>query len=280
MALNRKPANFIVDKFERSQDTSVMTSNPSFASWMSYWNFARELTARRRYVWSQESKDFLAELMRTASKRVRTLNSGHRLCRAQVAHDYVEERYAGPIPAPAKPERMLPLSDSASDGRANPRGIPCLYLADDRHTAIAEVRPWIGSLVSLAILEIERDLKLVDVRKTSSDNMLYFEGEPSPLERENAVWAHVSKAFREPVLRDDDRAGYAPTQAIAEALRDEGYDGLVYGSGFGQENANFAIFDTACARLIACELHEVRGVKLDHVETASPYFTRNRTGKF
>ena len=45
-----------------------------------------------------------------------------------------------------------PPNSIARHGRANPRGIPYLYLANDQLTAISEVRPWVGCYVSIATL--------------------------------------------------------------------------------------------------------------------------------
>ena len=50
---------------------------------------------------------------------------------------------------------MKPISNWQAEGRANPRGIPYLYLASTRETALAEVRPWIGSLISVAQFRTE-----------------------------------------------------------------------------------------------------------------------------
>ncbi|MFZ0569740.1 MAG: RES domain-containing protein [Rhodomicrobium sp.] len=44
---------------------------------------------------------------------------------------------------------MKPIPNWLSEGRANPRGIPYLYLASTRDTALAEVRPWIGSHITV-----------------------------------------------------------------------------------------------------------------------------------
>jgi RES domain-containing protein len=247
---------------------------PSFVSWHSYWDFRREVTSRRRYLPSDESRAFLAELTRTSASRGGRIPAGHTMCRAQVAHEDREHRHAGRIPGPALPKRMMPRPDAASDGRANPEGIPRLYMAFDRHTAIAEVRPWIGSLVSVAIMKTVRDLNVVDCRGEGDRELLFIEGEPSAAEREAAVWSHVARAFREPVLRGDDRAGYAPTQIIAELFQNEGYDGIVYGSGFGDGATNIVVFDTAAAEIVACEIHEVKGVKLDHEEVDNPYHVK------
>jgi len=253
-----------------------MTENPPFASWRSYWTFAREVSHERRYLLSTESRAFLDALLRTSEKRQSKLPAGHRLCRAQVAHAEYDDPHIGPLPRPALPERMVPLPYSASDGRANPRGIPCLYMADNRHTAIAEVRPWIGSLVSVAIMRTLRDQRLVDVRDDSGRTRIYLEEEPSPADREASVWCHVARAFREPVLREDNRADYAPTQIIAEAFKSHGYDGIAYGSAFGEGGTNIVLFDTGAAELEACELHEIKNVTLTHDEAESPYFVEKK----
>lgn len=251
-----------------------MNDESAFVWWKSYWDFRREVSHKRRYLLSEQSRNFLAELLRTSEKRQSTLPSGHRLCRAQVAHGEYDDPDVGPLSRPAPPDRMIPLPYAASDGRANPRGIPCLYMADDRHTAIAEVRPWIGSLVSVALMRTLKDQRLVDVRDDSGRTPIYLEGEPSPADREASVWCHVARAFREPVLRDDNRAGYAPTQIIAEAFRDHGFDGIAYGSGFGEGRTNIVLFDTGAAELEACELHEIKNVTLRFEEVESPYFVQ------
>jgi hypothetical protein len=249
-----------------------MTGKPSFSSWMSYWHFRREIMSRSRYLPSPPSQAFLDELVRTSVKRLRSLPAGKHFCRAQVAHAERDDPDAGSIPRPALPSRMMPRPGAASDGRANPEGIPRLYMAADRHTAIAEVRPWIGSLVSVAIMKTLRDLRVVDCR--ADEGLFFFEREPPPRKREAAVWGQVSRAFREPVLRGDDRAGYAPTQLIAERFEREGYDGIVYGSGFGKGAVNIVLFDTQAAEIVVCEIHEVRNVRLDHEEIDNPYHVR------
>ncbi len=63
---------------------------------------------------------------------------------------------------PHNPTRMKPIPGQASEGRANPKGIPYLYLATHRDTALAEVRPWIRSLFSVAQFKIVRDLVVVN----------------------------------------------------------------------------------------------------------------------
>lgn len=64
-----------------------------------------------------------------------------------------------PIDKMGAPPAML-----ATSGRANPTGIPYLYLGSTVETAICEVRAQPGEIVSVAEFVIEAGLKIVDLR--------------------------------------------------------------------------------------------------------------------
>ena len=59
----------------------------------------------------------------------------------------------------APPERV------ASHGRANPAGIPYLYVGSTSDTAISEVRPHPGEKACVAEFELKRELKIADLRE-------------------------------------------------------------------------------------------------------------------
>src|SRR5690606_32022899 len=56
-----------------------------------------------------------------------------------------------------------PPQELSTHGRANPAGIPYLYLASDSKTAISEVRPLKGDLVCVATLKIPSGLRIVNL---------------------------------------------------------------------------------------------------------------------
>lgn len=58
-----------------------------------------------------------------------------------------------------------PPPERAKPGRANAEGEVVLYAADQEATAIAEVRPWRGLLVSVVEVRVTRNLRLVDLSK-------------------------------------------------------------------------------------------------------------------
>jgi hypothetical protein len=246
-----------------------------FPSWRSFWMFQREVAAGWRYVRSPDAQHFLQLIAQQSHGRVHEFAAGRQFFRAQVDHhDAFDEQAEDYFPGPALPARMKPLRDRASEGRANSKGIPCLYMAGDVHTAIAEVRPWIGSLVSVGVFKTRRPLRLVDCTRDVEKQYIFIDGEPSPELRAKAVWSHIARAFREPVMRDDNRADYAATQVIAELFRAEGFDGLAYRTAFGSDRFNVAIFDLEAAELLTCALHEIKDVELKHDETANPYYVQ------
>jgi hypothetical protein len=246
----------------------------AFPSWRSYWRFAAEVSHHWRYVQSPETVDFLKLVALQARDRVAEAPAGSRFHRAQKAvHDWFDENLGEAVDGPALPERMMPLAGAATEGRVNPKGIPCFYMANDEHAAIAEVRPWIGSKVSVGLFRTVRDLRLVDCTRDAEKQWIYFD-EPDAEARAKAVWTHIARAFRGPVTREDDRADYAPTQLIAETFRAEGFDGVAYRSSFGTDRFNVALFALDATELEMCSIYEIRDVTLDYKMADNPYYVQ------
>ena len=250
-----------------------------FKSWQSYTEFERTVMRDRRYIRAAESEEFLNSVRATAAEREKHLKKGSIFWRAQLGYSWRQEGEgdgAFEVECALGPLRMKPLRDRASEGRANPKGIPCLYLATTKETAAAEVRPWIGSYFSVAQFETDRRLHIIDCSHNYGHPSYYFSFERKPQlsreEIENAVWSNIDKAFARPVGRDDDVAAYVPTQIIAELVRSEGYDGLAYRSNFGDGGYNIALFDIDAANVLNCQLGRVDAVKIEFSMQDNPYF--------
>ena len=250
----------------------------NFKSWNSYSQFASSIRGKARYIQSPENNEFLNEVSRTSKKRVKTLPAGMPLWRARIGHDTYEEEYEGKkireIPDALSQKEMKPLKSEAREGRANPEGIPVLYLSTLPETAMSEVRPWIGSWVSCARFETIRDLSVVDFTMDYSRGISIFFKEPKPSSKEDAVWATIGQAFTRPVTPEEGTADYAPTQVISEMFKNEGFDGIVYKSSFGKKGYNIALFDLDDAHLTMCALHCVKSVKFKFFQLSNPYFVR------
>lgn len=138
---------------------------------------------------------------------------GHYLRRVgKLSDGYKEEVAYGP-------SRMKPRAERASEGRVNPKGIPCLYLSTTADAAMSEVRPWVGAAISLAQFKVLRPLTIVDcsVLEGQYFNLAFLNRTfdaftsttsttPSPDEFEKIVWAAIDTAFSAPVTESDDVA--------------------------------------------------------------------------
>ncbi|NVM20289.1 MAG: RES family NAD+ phosphorylase [Desulfobacterales bacterium] len=242
-----------------------------FKSWQSYSRYVRALKHTYRYIHTPEVEVFLQTVLETAEERVESIPKDSVLWRAQLGHGWrFENEEVGEVPAPYEPERMCPRPGRATEGRANPKGIPYLYLASNRETALAEARPWMGSQVSVGQFKILRKLKVVNCTTERKGLIIYFK-EPPPKKREEAVWTDIDKAFAKPVTPTDDAADYVPTQVLSEFLKANGYDGIGYRSSLGN-GYNIALFDIHSAEIINCFLFGVSGINFDFSEIANPYY--------
>ncbi|MCP5245670.1 MAG: RES family NAD+ phosphorylase [Burkholderiales bacterium] len=257
----------------------------SFKTWHSYWKFRTAVATRSRYIFDKETEDFLAEVIKTSKSRQMTIHKDEILWRAQLGSgtrpiaDENGNEFEDLCPLPSN--RMKPLKFAAREGRVNTKGIPCLYLATSKETAMSEVRPWVGSEISVAQFKIKKELTVINcsMNVLESDPLFYNAVdqefyEPSEEEKEKSVWTHLDKAFSEPVTQNDDQAHYAPTQIIAELFKKNGLDGVLYKSMLA-DDYNVALFDPEVAEMLNCSLYKASRVTFSFEQTANPYFIKS-----
>ena len=246
-----------------------------FKSYRSYFDFSSAVRNRYRYVYDKPTYDFIQAVQHTCEKYSTDIKEGSILFRAQRGCDTrpVHEQETGEYIAdddwPYKKERMLPLKNKSYEGRANPRGITYLYLASNKDTDCAEVRPWKGSIISLGVFHVKKNLKIIDCSKFNKTIRIYFE-EPDPSKREECVWCNINSAFSRPVNPNDPETEYVPTQIIAEIIREKGYDGIAYKSSF-EEGYNIVLFDSDAVEIIGCWLTETKDIKFEFNHSKSGY---------
>lgn len=242
-----------------------------FKTCRAYWHFQQEVLRSNRYIRSADAEDFLETILSTSESPLRhtTMPRGEPLWRAQLGHDMEEwDDIVGDIPCPFPAKRMLPLPDSSTEGRANPKGIPYLYLATNRDTALAEVRPWIGSLISVGEFKTLRDLRLVNCVSHKKNTCVHTK-EPTPAKMEVAVWADINQAFSTPVTLNDKGADYAPTQIITELFKNAGFDGVVFKSALEEDGINVTLFNMNSVKLLNRSLYEAKSIKFEFTQTAA-----------
>ena len=250
-----------------------------FKSWLSYNDFEKKTRNTNRYIFDPDVQGFLDSVLATSKKRHRKVREGTIFWRSQLGHIWKpvfhENEHVADEPYPFPPERMKPRPKKAIEGRANPKGIPSLYLATNKETAMAEARPWLGAYLSVGQFKTNRDITIVDCTVMHRKDYVLYEEEPTVKEKEDSVWFHIDKAFSNPVTPNDSDAGYIPTQIIAESFKNNGTDGVFYESNL-EKGHNLVLFDIGIADLINCFLFQTEKIKFSFRESYEQYFLRNK----
>lgn len=153
--------------------------------------------------------------------------------------------------APFPIDKMgAPPNRIASHGRANPAGIPYLYLGSTPQTAISEIRPHTGEKACVADFRTPNTLKLVDLRnpkKTVSPLVFAAAAEISQMRSDLPFLARLGDELTRPVVPQSAAIDYTPSQYLCEFIKKCGYQGVIYRSSVS-EGINLALFDPALAQ--------------------------------
>ncbi|MGX9144682.1 RES family NAD+ phosphorylase [Mesorhizobium sp. 128a] len=141
-------------------------------------------------------------------------------------------------------EKMgAPPKRRSSHGRANPAGIPYLYLGSFPETAAAEIRPHTGEVACVADFTIP-EIKAVDLRnprKLVSPFILADASEIGQLRADLPFLERLGEELTRPVQPAGAAIDYIPSQYLCEFIKKSGFDGVVYRSSVS-DGINLALF--------------------------------------
>jgi hypothetical protein len=124
-------------------------------------------------------------------------------------------------------------------GRLNRPGVAFLYLASDEATALNEVRPHPGQIVSIGAFKSHKPLRVADF------NAIPIRAFCDSDEALDEFWMlkTIDRLFSLPVPPDQ-RDEYVLTQLLSDAIRQLGFDGVAFNSSVGS-GVNYAFFDAS-----------------------------------
>lgn len=164
-----------------------------------------------------------------------------------------------------------PPKELATAGRANPIGIPYLYLSDSAKTTYFEVRAVYLDKLSVGTFRIERELKLIDFVYDVNLFLSYNDSNISLKETiiKKKVIEAISFDLSKPLRRYDSEIEYVPTQLICEYCRrivdseGETADGITFESSLHKGGRNYVLFDESAAKCISVDSHEITKIDID-----------------
>ena len=186
---------------------------------MDYHKFAFLIKNESRDPNGSWCQNFSEGLLATCQSRIVKMPENTKLWRSQLGRD--KSRQGDTTLRPFPPFRMKPIPNEAKEGRANPSGVPVLYLSTDRETAMAECRPWLAAYISIGMFYTSRDLKILDLSKDEYIPIGINDKERKNNDQhfiEKVTWGYINKAFTKPVQLSAQIADNKLAQEIAEFL--------------------------------------------------------------
>lgn len=189
------------------------------------WNKLKKSLKTKTRFFNVELRNFLDNIFSGIDRMrletgatIRQIDESHVIFRARVFEDYKDIEAAL-----SHPERNFgpPPAGQATSGRMNAHGVPVFYGAASPETAIAEVRPAVGSLVVVAPFRPLRPLNLLDLSglerlKDTSGSL--FDPDFRHRVEINSFLKTLSRKLTIPVFGKSKESEYLITQAVSEYL--------------------------------------------------------------
>ena len=218
------------------------------ALWSSWEAFCETVKHKRRFFFHATGRDdqdsltpaSLLKSIATASEELGLIAEfpvGLELWRAR--SDLSKGRRVGPSDFGPPP-----VEYALQSNRMNPAGIPMLYLASTKTTALKETR---STSAKLGLWRAARPLRILDLRSLPPVPGMF-----SDATRSSALTLRFLHDFADDIMRPVDRSthvdiNYLPSQVVTEFMRDHAFeggqlDGIAYGSTVSSRGWNVALF--------------------------------------
>jgi hypothetical protein len=164
-----------------------------------------------------------------------------------------------------------PPEKYATHGRANPAGIPYLYLGSTPLAVISEIRPHTGEIVCVADFKTHDGLNLVDLRhprKMVSPFLLEDAEAIGRMRSHLPFLERLGDELTRPIVPQSAAIDYTPSQYLCEFIKKCGYKGVIYRSSVS-DGMNLALFDPAQATSDTVKQYRVTRVTVDTAATGT-----------
>lgn len=162
-----------------------------------------------------------------------------------------------------KHEMMSPNREDSSGGRANPVGIPFLYLCDNPETVLYEVRASYLDELSIGKFHLNNDIPSVKIVDFTEDTFLFQPNRVNTVIKARLLRDKISQDLSKPMRRYDTEIEYIPTQFICEFIKVyTGASGIRFRSSLHPMGKNIVLFDQSLMSCSDVSFTKVTSLKL------------------
>lgn len=195
---------------------------------------------------------------------------GNTYFRARIGYERTEWPDSMSMSATLRP---VPFADDAlgapppplaSAGRLNRQGVSYLYVGTCAETAISEVRPHPGHLISVGKFECKERFEVLDFSKPTFLDFPLTDVGLSQF----ALAVSIERDLSKPITPEQ-RAAYLSAQFIAELVRQRGFDGVLYRSSVSR-GTNLCAFSPQKMAFVpdSATVFRTKAVLYEHEELA------------
>lgn len=224
---------------------------------ISYWGQLKEdLKWRRRYL-TDIDQMFELEWDKLFNDSYSTsIDASTALYRARINGEGQTEPYK-------QLEMMSPPVEKTTAGRANPQGIPYLYLSTDPKTTLYETRASYLDSISVAQFQIQEEVELRIVDFTNSQSTFNHTDDMIRFVTGQLLRRAISVDLSKPLRRYDSELEYIPTQFICEFIRYiTKVDGIQFNSSLRKDGINIVLFNQENITCTEVELHQITNIEI------------------
>lgn len=151
-------------------------------------------------------------------------------------------------------------------GRANPVGIPYLYVSNSEETTLYETRVALHEGISIGKFVLTEPLNVVSLKNIANFGPFEILDRSFVTEEFIRFRPYLQKLENElskPVRKQDVHLDYLPTQFLCEYIKSEGFDAVEYKSAMNGKGYNLAIFNDNKLSLESSTHYKVNDIKYD-----------------
>ncbi|MDZ4668387.1 MAG: RES family NAD+ phosphorylase [bacterium] len=264
--ISNQVLNFVLPRIQTeitSSDDCVNYSNEIIANFGHWETLKDELKWKNRFVidihrlgkgefnWDAFLRDINTQF---------NLTNNIELFRARIHHK-------SGLPVYENSEMGCPKKEIASGGRANPVGIPFLYLSEDENTVLYEIRGSYLDEISLATFQLNEDISSVDIVDFTKDSPLFQPYNVKDTIQGKLLRDRISKDLSKPMRRYDSELEYIPTQFICEYIKVfTGAKGIRFRSSLHREGNNIVFFEQSLMTCKAVKKVKIKAINLTAID--------------